>query len=281
MGALRILDAWYPLVAWPINIALCSGGFLNIIYSFGLGYALSMGSNGLLELRRRRAALLCSPPAVHRSSFNNFAQPCLSLLYGVRLFAFLWRRQTSVGYAAKMAKLQAKTASMPLTSKCIIVGSVGTLIAGYMAPLFYAGTSIVSRLSGKKEDGERSSEKYFVSNIGLGLATLGLIIETVADEQKNLYKSASGGLIESGLYSMARHPNYTGEILFHVGMFLSSWHAYRTWKQLLVAALAPGSMAMVMFGAAKGLDDKQAENYGAAFHAYRKATPYSLFPFIY
>jgi len=281
MGLAQALDRWYPLIVWPLNIALCSGGFLNIIYSFGLGYALSMGSNGLLEMRRRRTALLHSPPASHGSSIDTFAQPCLSLLYGARLFAFLWWRQTSVGYATKMAEMRAKTASMPLMSKCIIVGSVGTLIAGYMAPLFYAGTCVVSGLSGKKEDGNQTSKMCLVSKIGLGLATLGLIIETIADEQKNSFKAASGGLIESGLYSLVRHPNYTGEILFHVGMFLSSWHAYGTWKHLLVAALAPGSMAMVMYGAAKGLDSKQAENYGAAFHAYRKATPYSLFPFIY
>jgi len=281
MGLLQILDNWYPLIAWPLNIALCSGGFLNIVYAFGLGYAMSMGSNGLLELRRRRTALLQSLPEFRGNSIDTFAQPCLSLLYGIRLFAFLWRRQTSVGYVAKMADLRTKTAGMPLVSRGIIVGSVGTLIAGYMAPLFYAGTCVISRLSGKKEDGNQTSKMCLVSNIGLGLASLGLIIEAIADEQKNMFKAASGGLIESGLYSLVRHPNYAGEILFHVGMFLSSWHACRTWKHVLVAALTPGSMAWVMFGAAKGLDSRQAETYGATFHAYRNATPYSLFPFIY
>jgi steroid 5-alpha reductase family enzyme len=50
-----------------------------------------------------------------------------------------------------------------------------------------------------------------------------VIIETVADEQLRTYrqaKRADGDICNVGLWAWSRHPNYFGEILFWVGLFL-------------------------------------------------------------
>ena len=36
------LAASWPYSAWPASFVACSGGFHNILYSFGYGYGLSM-----------------------------------------------------------------------------------------------------------------------------------------------------------------------------------------------------------------------------------------------
>jgi len=267
MGAAISLLA-YPYAAWPINVVLCSGGLVNILYSFGLGYSASMVSNGLLVLHR----LGSQTPGLA------YAQPSLSIMFGVRLFAFLWRRKSSPTYAPKVATITEKTHKMPLPARLSIVFSVGTLIAAYMAPLHF---STENELALQSDNDKRNARpRSMISYLGIGLAGLGLLIEAVADEQKHAFKSGGGGLIQSGLFAVVRHPNYSGEVLFHTGMLLSSMHAYTSWRQAILASLAPSAMSLVMFGATRGLDARQAEAYGAAFLQYKQATPWAVFPFI-
>ena len=48
----------------------------------------------------------------------------------------------------------------------------------------------------------------------------GLLFEAVADEQKLVAKRAHGASVPvtGGLYAVCRHPNYLGEIVFHLGV---------------------------------------------------------------
>ena len=57
---------------------------------------------------------------------------------------------------------------------------------------------------------------YFATAITL----IAIIIETVADEQLKNFLKAKSGLMSSGLWSWSRHPNYFGEILFWIGLFM-------------------------------------------------------------
>eukprot|EP01095_Lingulamoeba_sp_RSL-Kostka_P003894 TRINITY_DN15012_c0_g1_i1.p1 TRINITY_DN15012_c0_g1~~TRINITY_DN15012_c0_g1_i1.p1 ORF type:complete len:302 (+),score=55.47 TRINITY_DN15012_c0_g1_i1:138-1043(+) len=59
--------------------------------------------------------------------------------------------------------------------------------------------------------------------IGWLLFSCGLIIETYADAHKQYYKSKNKThWCDVGLWSWTRHPNYFGEILLHIGMFISA-----------------------------------------------------------
>jgi steroid 5-alpha reductase family enzyme len=56
----------------------------------------------------------------------------------------------------------------------------------------------------------------------LGVAVLGIILETIADNQKFAYKNDakhSGHWADVGLYKFSRHPNYLGELLMWWGVF--------------------------------------------------------------
>ncbi len=53
--------------------------------------------------------------------------------------------------------------------------------------------------------------------------TVGLIIETIADVQKIQFKNNpanKGKWIESGIWRYSRHPNYFGEIVVWIGVYI-------------------------------------------------------------
>ena len=63
----------------------------------------------------------------------------------------------------------------------------------------------------------------WVSSIGLVIALTGILIEGIADSQKFIFKNKEenrGKWINSGLWKYSRHPNYLGEIMMWVGVFV-------------------------------------------------------------
>ena len=61
--------------------------------------------------------------------------------------------------------------------------------------------------------------------IGWGLFGLGFLLETIADHQKLTFKGNSANedkFIQSGLWSLSRHPNYLGEITLWWGLYISA-----------------------------------------------------------
>ena len=68
-----------------------------------------------------------------------------------------------------------------------------------------------------------AAEWSIFSSIGFGIWLLGFLIEAIADFQKSQFKSKSknkGLFIQSGLWKKIRHPNYLGEILVWLGIFI-------------------------------------------------------------
>jgi steroid 5-alpha reductase family enzyme len=63
---------------------------------------------------------------------------------------------------------------------------------------------------------------------GLGLFIVGFLIETVADWQLRQFKLRAGQssqLMQSGLWSLSRHPNYLGEMVLWIGIGLIAFSA--------------------------------------------------------
>ena len=63
----------------------------------------------------------------------------------------------------------------------------------------------------------------WISSIGLILAISGILIEGIADSQKFVFKNKEknrGKWIGTGLWKYSRHPNYLGEIMMWVGVFV-------------------------------------------------------------
>lgn len=69
--------------------------------------------------------------------------------------------------------------------------------------------------------------------VGWGIWGLGFVIEVVADLQKSIFKSNpvnAGRFIQSGLWSVSRHPNYFGEIALWFGVYISCSSVFRGWQ---------------------------------------------------
>lgn len=70
---------------------------------------------------------------------------------------------------------------------------------------------------------EPVNEVTVLDLLAFATALSGIAIETVADEQLRLFKKrikSPSEFMRSGLWSLSRHPNYFGEWLFWVGIFL-------------------------------------------------------------
>lgn len=62
----------------------------------------------------------------------------------------------------------------------------------------------------------------FLVYIAFLISLVGLFFEIVGDRQlKQHINEGSGGLMTSGLWSLTRHPNYFGEIMIWVGLYLT------------------------------------------------------------
>lgn len=68
--------------------------------------------------------------------------------------------------------------------------------------------------------------------IGGGIALAGLLFESIGDYQLKKFKqnpANQGKLMTSGLWSITRHPNYFGEVVFWWGVFLASIQGSGSW----------------------------------------------------
>lgn len=87
-----------------------------------------------------------------------------------------------------------------------------------------------------------------VSYIGLAIWALGLTIETVADIQKYRFiqnKKEGDAFIDTGLWSISRHPNYFGEILVWLGVFIFTCPVL-IGINTVIAAISPIYIAAVL-----------------------------------
>jgi len=74
--------------------------------------------------------------------------------------------------------------------------------------------------------------------VGAAVWALGLLIETVADQQKFRFRNRpenSGRFINRGLWRTSRHPNYFGEMMCWWGLFVVTIPALEGWQLLAVA----------------------------------------------
>lgn len=113
--------------------------------------------------------------------------------------------------------------------------------------------------------------------IGSALWLIGLGIETIADQQKFLFKSKSENenrWMDSGLWKYSRHPNYFGEILLWWGLFIATVPALSGWLYLTVIGPIFITCILLFFSGIPPLERRYKEKYGTnpEFQKYRKGT---------
>lgn len=114
--------------------------------------------------------------------------------------------------------------------------------------------------------------------IGLAIWIIGFSFEVIADAQKSRFKADpanEGKFIQSGLWSVSRHPNYFGEILLWVGVLVIAAPALQGWQW--IAVLSP-IFVFVLLTRVSGiplLEAKAKRKWGddPEYQAYRARTP--------
>ena len=111
------------------------------------------------------------------------------------------------------------------------------------------------------------------------IALLAIAIETIADEQMRLFRSDrsnDGTTMTKGLWYYSRHPNYFGEIMFWVGIYLMALLTINTPIWLLIA---PVSMVMLFVFISCPMMDARSLQRRHDYQSYMTKTS-SLIPWI-
>lgn len=126
-----------------------------------------------------------------------------------------------------------------------------------------------------------SQDLWWLVVIGLAIAAIGLFFEVVGDEQLRRHiKQGTKTLMNKGLWSITRHPNYFGEILIWVGLYITgvtlfvSSNVSPVFYSILV--ISPLIMATVLIKVSTPLLEKHMEKYDG-WDQYIKETP-MIFP---
>ena len=246
-------------LAFIVSLVFSSIGFRKYIWFISIGYGFSVAAVGV-------AFLVAAGGHVDPAC----AVACvLFVLYGLRLGGYLALRELrSASYNAKM-KTEIKSGhDMPMVAKCSIWLAAALLYAAETAPVAFR----ISALAG--------SDAFLIA--GLLISAAGLVIETLADVQKNAAKKVNPRrFVDTGLYGIVRCPNYFGEMLFWTGVFVGGLSLYQGLLQWLVALLGYVGIIYVMFSGARRLELRQDRTYGddPAYRRYVSTTPIMI-PFI-
>lgn len=120
--------------------------------------------------------------------------------------------------------------------------------------------------------------------VGLLLWLLGFVIEVIADRQKQRFRNEPenhGVFIQSGLWSVSRHPNYFGEILLWLGIAVMAYPALSGWQYITLVSPLFVFFLLTRISGIPLLEKRADKRWGddAAYQAYKARTPV-LVPFL-
>ena len=268
-GVVESSGKFWILLAIMFGVALLfsSIGFKKFVYFLSVGYGLAVMGIGITIIIFTAGKF--DFVGIVDNGFVNYILAVIFILYGMRLAGFLlYREIKSASYRKTLENVAGKEEKkMPFFVKLTIWISVGLLYVMQTYPvIFRVGTSYNS-------DGVN----MIAPLIGAAIALSGLIIETVADLQKNAAKKVNAHtFVSTGLFKFVRCPNYLGEIIFWTGIFISGVDIYRAdWPCWIFSILGYFLIVYVMVSGAKRLEIRQNKNYGndPAYQEYCKKTP--------
>jgi len=238
-------------------------------YSFSVGYGFSMAAMGL--------SLLFAFPgdggilAALKSGTPSYWLALSLVFYGLRLGGFILLRNATVPSKARTFK-EMDRSSRPRRIPFAV--TVAIFYAFLASPVLYTLRD--------------STQGVLLRKFGTSLAWMGFSLESFADAQKFNAMRGKDGRSEfsgptGGLYSLSRHPNYFGEILYWGGVYLAGIPSFNTnalpW---ICSSLGFYGIFSIMKNATKKLDEKQQTRYSEqqSYIQWREKVPYPLVPFV-
>ena len=246
---------------------LCAVGFYKFVYFLSIGYGFAVAGGGLAIF----IMYLVNPSAT--PIWLVLIQMVLFIAYGVRLSGFLLVRELkNISFkktdVAKDTLAKNNEKKMPVFVLATIWICVSVLYVAQVSPMLFRYTN--------------ASVDVIVPMIGVVISIAGLILESIADNQKSAQKKVRPDMVATqGLYKLVRCPNYLGEIIFWTGIFVSGVTTYATVGQWITAVLAYICIVFIMFNGAQRLEKRQMARYGenAEYNTYANKTPI-IIPFL-
>lgn len=236
---------------------LCAVGFYKFVYFLSIGYGFAIAGGGIAIL----VMALINP--TDTPFIILLVQAALFVAYGIRLSGFLLVREIkSASYKKTFKEVSGEGKKMPIFVLVTIWICVTLLYTAQVSPMLYRYTNGTSDM--------------IVPIIGFAVSVIGLILETVADNQKSAQKKENPDKVATkGLYRIVRCPNYFGEITFWTGVFVSGITAYKTAGQWILAVIAYICIVYIMFNGAQRLERRQMARYGEdrEYNEYADKTP--------
>jgi len=260
-GAVLASSFAFPAL-WAFAAVPCCLAFLNPVYVFSVGYGLSVAAQGVGIF----AMLFSSGVWVPTTCV---AHVLGSILYGTRLGVFLYHRSVTWKEWNARAKNAPEAKAQTFSSKVAVIALCSLLYAMMCSPMLWHAR-VANTIPG---------DLVPVTVIGLAAQWIGFLLESVADHQKSAHKKSLSETETSatlkttktknpwcdiGTYRRCRHPNYLGEILFWVGLFLAGVPAMLTagWWSFVPATLGMAFIVKLMMSQCAKQDEKQRARYG-------------------
>ena len=237
---------------------LCAVGFYKFVYFLSIGYGFAVAGGGITIL-----VLALVNGWTDGVLWLAILQTVLFVAYGARLSGFLLVREIkNAAYRKTLKEATGNDKKMPVFVLATIWICVSILYTAQLSPMLYRYMN--------------GSTDIAVPLIGAAISVFGLILESVADQQKSAQKKLNPDMVATkGLYKIVRCPNYLGEILFWTGVFVSGVTSYTGAGQWILAIVAFVCIVYIMFNGAQRLEKRQMERYGdnAEYNEYANKTP--------
>ena len=248
-------------ILYIVCAVLCAVGFYKFVYFLSIGYGFAVAGGGIAIL----VMALLNP--TEAPLWVLLIQAALFLAYGIRLSGFLLVRELkNITFkktdVAKDTLAKNGEKKMPVFVLATIWITVAALYVTQVSPMLFRYTNGATDL--------------ILPVIGFVISIGGLILESVADNQKSAQKKLRPKMVATqGLYKMCRCPNYLGEIIFWTGVFVSGIPCYVGVGQWIMAVFAYIAIVFIMFNGAQRLEKRQMATYGndKEYNDYANKTP--------
>ncbi len=222
-------------------LVVCLVVFVNFVLVFSVGYAvcaLLLNLTVLVVVGHPLGAVVVGG---------------VLMLYGLRLLVFTLSRLRHPGFAARRAGTAAAHGALPAPIKVLLWLQTATLFT-FQAMTTYA----LAR-------GEVGLTP--VVSVGAALMVVGLVVEAVADRQKQAAKHADAqAWVSTGVFARSRHPNYAAEIVVQTGLVVCAVGAALatgSWGWAFAGlVLSPVYIVLLMLSATTGAELAKQAKYG-------------------
>ncbi len=245
-----------------VSLVISSIGFRKTVWFISVGYAFSITGQVLVTVVAFREQL----------TLITVLQNLALLVWSLRLGLYLVRREANATMPASVNDQVARAQALPVMIKSFIWISVSLLYVAMFSPALFTLTAPT----------QPTGLSLVIAWLGVLILFGGLLIESLADEQKSAFKLKSPGqFCNVGLYRFVRCPNYLGEIMVWIGNWVIGVAFFTGVLQWIISVIGVACIILIMMGSTKRLEKGQAQRYGQLpeYQQYVRSVPV-LFPFI-